>query len=77
MQIQMKILKCLRFQLSQVIFNTRWETGHSGVQWHVATYREKQGQVAADDGQDDQEGFIHPYIRRLEEGTAREEGAIF
>jgi hypothetical protein len=39
--------------------------------------REKRGQMATDDGQDDQARFIHPYIRRLEEGTARQEGAIF
>ena len=33
--------------------------------------------MAADDGQDDQEQFIRPYIRRLEEGTVGEEEAIF
>jgi hypothetical protein len=53
------------------------ETGCCGVQWHVATRREKRGQVAADDGQDGQARYLHPYIRRLEEGTVRPEGAIF
>jgi hypothetical protein len=43
----------------------------------VATRREKRGQMAVDDGQDDQARYVHPYIRRLEEGTAREERAFF
>jgi hypothetical protein len=33
--------------------------------------------MAVDDGQDDQARYVHPYIRRLEEGTAREERAFF
>ena len=28
------------------------KTGHRGVQWYVATCREKREQMAADDGQD-------------------------
>jgi hypothetical protein len=51
--------------------------GRCGVQWHVATRREKRGQVAVDDGQDGQARYLHPYIRRLEEGTVRLKGAIF
>jgi hypothetical protein len=43
----------------------------------VATCREKWVQIAADDRQDGQEQFVCPNIKRLEEGTVREEGAIF
>jgi hypothetical protein len=33
--------------------------------------------MAVDDGQDGQERFLCPGIKRLEESTIREEGAIF
>jgi hypothetical protein len=50
---------------------------HNGVHWYVTTHREKRVQMAADDRQDGQEQFVCSDIRRLEEGTIREEGVIF